>query len=812
MASLIPGFEYDIFISYRQKDNRHEGWVTEFVGHLKGELEATFKEDVSIYFDENPHDGLLETHDVDESLKEKLKCLVFIPIISRTYCDPRSFAWEHEFKAFIEQASADRFGLKVSLHNKNVATRILPVRIHELDINDTTLFEETLGGVLRGVEFIYKSSGVNRPLRADEDHPKDNINKTYYRDQLNKVANAIAEIIYSLKSGCTSTDNPALADYQKSGPTGRGKKWNKRSLSFPIPGKKLVILLLSIFSLAVIFLIYRYIYKPGSEKIFAFIPMKIPQDDSLLSVAGENFIETVYNKLGNIKGISPVSRFKMDQCANEEELNALFRNSKTDYLMAGSFRKEGDNTSLWVELITFGDNKRIWSNEYKWDEKMISAFSRDVVSAVVINLKKRITPDELKMIEKEPTKNTSALYNYISGNRISNDAMLKYLLGNKMLDSSSTISALVSYDQAIAFDSMFAEAYAGRAIARSWGVFLRQIDSSNIEKCLLDIKKSLSINENLTEAQSALGFYYYYCRYKPDSALFHFNRASVLDPGDYKPLFYMALVYRRMGEWDKSRQLMRKVILLKPKESIFLTNIGLTYTYLHEYDSALACHQAAIDALPTWNAPYVNMIETLILKNGNTTEAWPVLFTAERETGNSQIELRIKMLIYDKKYVEALNTILRSSISDYRIKGNKYLYLAQIYNLLNNNESAANYLDSSIVRFNIDMVADYNNYLLHGSLATAYAMKGDRENADSEVRIAMKLAKKNILDELDTKVIRAMIHFILGDTGNTFTLIDDLLKGPSLFSKKLFLLDPVWKPLHSRQEYITLIKNYPDKK
>jgi len=27
MPSLIAGYEYDIFISYRQKDNRHDGWV-----------------------------------------------------------------------------------------------------------------------------------------------------------------------------------------------------------------------------------------------------------------------------------------------------------------------------------------------------------------------------------------------------------------------------------------------------------------------------------------------------------------------------------------------------------------------------------------------------------------------------------------------------------------------------------------------------------------------------------------------------------------------------------------------------------------
>jgi hypothetical protein len=120
MASLIPGYEYDIFISYRQKDNRGERWVSEFVESLKAELESTFKEEISVYFDINPHDELLETQDVDASLKEKLKCLVFIPILSRTHCDPKSYAWECEFKAFVEQASHDQYGLKIKLPNGNV--------------------------------------------------------------------------------------------------------------------------------------------------------------------------------------------------------------------------------------------------------------------------------------------------------------------------------------------------------------------------------------------------------------------------------------------------------------------------------------------------------------------------------------------------------------------------------------------------------------------------------------------------------------------------------------------------------------------
>jgi hypothetical protein len=199
MSSIIQGYEYDIFISYRQKDNKYDGWVTEFVENLKRELEATFKEDISVYFDISPHDGLLETHDVDASLKEKIKCLVFIPIISHTYCDPKSFAWEHEFKAFIDLASQDKFGLKVKIAGGNVTNRVLPVRIHDLDAEDIKLCESDLGGYLRGVEFIYRESGVNRSLTPSDDEKK-NLNKTRYRNQINKVANAIKEIITGLKS------------------------------------------------------------------------------------------------------------------------------------------------------------------------------------------------------------------------------------------------------------------------------------------------------------------------------------------------------------------------------------------------------------------------------------------------------------------------------------------------------------------------------------------------------------------------------------------------------------------------------------
>jgi len=184
MPSILPGFECDIFISYRQNDNKYDGWVSEFVLKLQQELEATIKYKLTVYFDENPRDGLLETHQVDESILSKVKSLVFIPIISQTYCDKNSFAWQNEFMAFKETSTKDDIGPNVRLINGNVASRMLPIKIHEIEVDDIKLLENELKGALRSVDFIYQSSGVNRPLRPKDDDLGNNFNHTIYRNQI----------------------------------------------------------------------------------------------------------------------------------------------------------------------------------------------------------------------------------------------------------------------------------------------------------------------------------------------------------------------------------------------------------------------------------------------------------------------------------------------------------------------------------------------------------------------------------------------------------------------------------------------------
>jgi tetratricopeptide (TPR) repeat protein len=66
-----------------------------------------------------------------------------------------------------------------------------------------------LGSVLRGIEFIYKEPGVNRPITLKDNEEK-NLNKTNYRNQINKVALAIKEIISGLKTQSVEPDKEKI--------------------------------------------------------------------------------------------------------------------------------------------------------------------------------------------------------------------------------------------------------------------------------------------------------------------------------------------------------------------------------------------------------------------------------------------------------------------------------------------------------------------------------------------------------------------------------------------------------------------------
>ena len=399
--SVLSGFEYDIFISYRHNDNL-DGWVTDFVQNLEKELRSTLKDSLTIYFDKNPHDGLLETHNVDKSLEGKLKCLIFIPIISQTYCDTKSFAWQYEFVAFNRLASghfpspAGEGGLRpdegrdIKLSNGNVASRILPIKIHDLDAEDKSLLESELGGVLRAIEFIYKESGVNRPLKST-DSKTDNQNKTDYRNQVNKVANAIKEIIAALKNPVVKTSGTIISKPIKI------KANQSRNV---IVSSVAVVLLMAIGT----YWLYPKLFVSNKvdvlDKSIAVIPFvnigKDPEQEYLSDGLSDELITT----LGRISSLKVPGRTSSFEFKNKNiDLREIGRKLNVAYLLEGTVQKSGNKIRVNIKLIKASDGLQIWSYTYNTDLRDILQIQDLIASAIVEKLSIKLLQENTSQLD-----------------------------------------------------------------------------------------------------------------------------------------------------------------------------------------------------------------------------------------------------------------------------------------------------------------------------------------------------------------------------------------------------------------------------
>jgi TolB-like protein/Tfp pilus assembly protein PilF len=435
MPSLIPEFEYDVFISYRHKDNKGDHWVTEFIQALTVELESTFKEDISVYVDNNDRDGLGESHNVNKSIHNKLRCAVFIPIISQTYCDPKSFAWQNEFCEFNQSSNKSSVGRDVRLSNGNVASRILPVRIHDLDHDDLQLLEKELGSPLRPIDFIYKEAGVNRPLRPG-DNKNENLCKTDYRNQINKVAIAIKEIINAIK-------NPSVATRKNT--TAEPRVQSRKAGYVRMAAAAGFIILL----LATSYYFYPTIIAKDSDaeigKSLAVLPFdNLSNDHDEYLSAG--LTDQLITNLSHIQGLRVASRtsvlsYKTKEANSREISEALGVN----YLLEGSVQKSGSKLRISVRLIRTIDNFQEWGEIYDRTFEDILAIQDDISQSVATSLGQVL---DLSKLRADKPSNVDAYDHFLRGEFLWRKA-----------ESKSIRSSIQEFKETIRLDPQFALAY-----------------------------------------------------------------------------------------------------------------------------------------------------------------------------------------------------------------------------------------------------------------------------------------------------------------------------------------------------------------
>ena len=643
MPSLIPGFEYDVFISYRQKDNKGDRWVSEFVDALKIELESTFKEEISVYFDINAHNGLLETHDVDASLKEKLKCPVFIPIVSRTYCDPRSFAWEHEFKAFIDLASHDKFGLRIKLPDSNIGKRVLPVRIHDLDNEDVKNCEALLGGVLRGVEFIYKEPGVNRPMTKLDNEEK-NLCGTKYRNQINRVANAINEIISGMRS--------EPADY-KSTP-------------------------LELFSTAEAPVLL--------EKSIIVLPFENISPDPDQEYFSDGLTDEIISDLTQIPNLRVISRSSaMTFKGSRNTIKEIAGKVNVRYVLEGSVRKSTDNLRISAQLIDSVNDSHIWAKKYSGTIEDVFDIQEKVSESIVNALKIKLSSTNIKKIQERPIDNVLAYDCY----RRAYPRIMSYNVDNIEL-------GLKLLQKGIDIGGENALIYAGMAFAYFQFVNAGIDREENIKKAEVFVQKAFNMNNELAEAHFVMALINSLSA-KPDKAIDNIIKANACKPGDAEIMIWLALAYTFIGRSNAAKAIINECVRIDPFNPMLDSLIGRNHFYNGRFDLAVDPLVAAYNLNPEsemnkfWKA-------LILFYNNHAGEAYKFINRYTNEPARdswTHLSILLKYVIKGEKD-KLLLTMSHDFVRIHQLDPQSSYLISAFYSFLGEKEESLKWLEISV--------------------------------------------------------------------------------------------------------------------
>lgn len=676
MASRVTGFEYDIFISYRHNDNKYDGWVTEFVSNLRKELEATVKGKVSIYFDENPQDGLLESHNVDASLSSKIKSLILIPIVSQTYCDLESFAWTYEFKAFNTGIALDGIGPTVKLAGGNVANRVLPVRIHELEPGDLNMLEDELRGKLRAIDFIFNSPGVNRPLKVD-DKRDENTNRTRYRDQINKVANAIKDILLAIQR-----PSSRQTDGQLPGNPSRLKRVmiSRKQIAW-IAG------LLVLFALA--YGASQFVGGAKEEvtqidKSIAVLPFENLSGDPEQEYFSDGMAEEILNGLAQIRDLKVAARTSSFQFKGKQvDLREVGEKLKVSTVLEGSVRKQGDRVKITAQLINVKDGYHLWSQQFERKLDDVFAIQEEIARVIIQKLNVTLHINESIAIGDALPKNKDAY-----------DAILRgrYFWNRRELKESEKY-----FKQAIALDSTIAAAYSGLAL--TYVVFP-----------LYDAGPPW---ESMPKAQQAA------------------EKALRLDSSNSAP--YLALAYKSTAyDWNavKAKKYFIQALEKDPKSAPAHHWYGQYFIFFEtDFAKALAEMEQSIELDPLSSVSYSTLGQALLFgrKIPEAIEAFRKGAELNNQNANLLYWLGYCYLLADR--IEEANTVIKRSAE---LSHNRSKALLVYLKVREGN------LDKARALFNKLVEASKSTYVQKSTLAMAASYFGEKKLSRQFLRQAME--------------------------------------------------------------------------
>ncbi len=487
-------------------------------------------------------------------------------------------------------------GRDITLKNGNVTSRILPIRIHDLDDEDKSTIEGELGNFLRAVDFTFKSAGVNRPLTPD-DKREENGNKTFYRDQVNKVANAVKEIIMGVKQ---------VAERPREEPNHEGRN-KPQAVPAAAPSsntkRNMALIALALMMLfAVLYAISQFTQSVPAEPIeedasIAVLPFANLSNDPEQEYFSDGITEQIITNLAHINSLKVIARTSvMKFKKSEKTIKEIGNELGVTHILEGSIRKSGNRIRVTAQLIAVSDEAHLWAQDYDADLKDIFTVQDEVSMAIANALQRKLTDRESEALKSERSTNVEAYQHYLKGFYLHDELFYVKRIKEDFLRSEE------EFKKAIALDSGYALAYAG--LADLYDTYVTFSARGKQERDAYGkIRDSLSaIAIRLGPDIGYVNSVRAYTFNSIDSVFKYRKKALHLSPNNTVIGDALCTNYILLGLYNQALQLAERSVTLDPTNDQYFVTLGRTLIFLGEYKKAKIALQKALimqpDGLP----------------------------------------------------------------------------------------------------------------------------------------------------------------------------------------------------------------------
>lgn len=313
----------------------------------------------------------------------------------------------------------------------------------------------------------------------------------------------------------------------------------------------------------------------ADENSIAVLPFSNISADSENDYFCDGLADELLNALSKIKGLKVAARTSSFSFrGSEAKVEEIGKSLDVKSVLEGSVRKAGNRLRVQLQLVDAAKGFQIWSDRYDRDLEDIFAVQDEIALAVVDALKVELMGEERSRILHRNTENAEAYQLYLRGRhqffKLTPDGFGK---------------SLELFKAAIEIDPEYAAAYAWLGHAYATMVVFGGIPPAiGTPKGLELINRAIDIDEDLPDAQFALGMAKMQNERDWDAAETAFIRTLELNPGYAMARAHYGIMLASFGRREEAIYQAEQAIALDPIGSVTLQDAGMVFWILKDYD------------------------------------------------------------------------------------------------------------------------------------------------------------------------------------------------------------------------------------